>query len=226
MSSTGHGTPYTSEPRHPGWPARLGPLEVPAGVVRVRPVRLRDGAEWSRVRLRDREYLRRWEPTQDQPWEERNAVWAWPAQWSALRRLARRGQCLPFALTVDGAFAGQITLGNVIRASLRSAWVGYWVSSTLAGSGVATAAVALVTDHAFGAAGLHRIEATVRPENAPSVRVLTKVGYRREGLFLRYLDVEGDWRDHLCYAVTAEETGDGLVTRLVASGKARVPDQR
>lgn len=145
----------------------------------------------------------------------------WPPQWSALRAMARRGQCLPFAITVDGAFAGQITLGNVIRASLRSAWVGYWVSAELAGGGVATAAVALVVDHAFGAAGLHRVEATVRPENAASLRVLSKVDFREEGLFRRYLDVAGDWRDHLSFAITAEEVGDGLTARLVAAGRAR-----
>ena len=77
---------------------------------------------------------------------------------------------------------------------------------------MATAAVALVVDHAFAAAGLHRLEATVRPENAASLRVLTKAGFRQEGLFQRYLDVAGDWRDHYCFAVTAEETGAGLVS--------------
>jgi ribosomal-protein-alanine N-acetyltransferase len=137
-----------------------------------------------------------------------------------LRSLARRGQCLPFSITVDGVLAGQITVGNVIRASLRSAWVGYWVSSEVVGGGVATAAVALVVDHVFASAGLHRIEATVRPENGPSLRVLVKSGFREEGLFQRYLDVAGDWRDHLCFAITAEETGNGLVSRLIAAGKA------
>ncbi|KHF42350.1 N-acetyltransferase GCN5 [Saccharomonospora viridis] len=214
------------EPRRPGWPAVLGPLVVPAGVVLLRPVRLRDAQHWSRIRLRDREYLERWEPTQAGDWAERNAAWAWLSQWSTLRRLAKHGQCLPFAITVDGGFAGQLTIGNIVRAALRSAWIGYWVSSTLAGGGVATAAVALATDHAFGQAGLHRLEATVRPENTASLRVLDKVGYRKEGLFLRYLDVQGAWRDHLCYAITAEEVGDGLVTRLVDSGRATLPEQR
>ena len=208
------------ENRHPGWPATLGPLRIPAGVLAVRPVRLRDAGEWSRVRLRDREHLEEWEPTGIGPWADRNAFWSWPSQWAALRGLARRGQCLPFTITVDGKFAGQITVGNVIRAALRSAWIGYWVSSEIVRGGVATAAVALVTDHAFGVAGLHRLEATVRPENNASIRVLTKAGYRQEGLFERYLDVAGDWRDHLCFAVTKEETGDGLVSRLVASGRA------
>jgi ribosomal-protein-alanine N-acetyltransferase len=138
----------------------------------------------------------------------------------ALRGLARRGQCLPFVIMVDGEYAGQITIGNVIRASLRSAWVGYWVSSTAVAGGVATAAVALVVDHALTAAGLHRIEATVRPENDPSIRVLTKAGFRQEGLFQRYLDVAGGWRDHLCFAITGEETGAGLVAKLVAEGRA------
>lgn len=224
--STGHDAVSVAEPQRPGWPAKLGPIVVPAGTVRLRPVRLRDAQDWSRIRLRDREYLERWEPTQTGDWTERNAAWAWFSQWSTLRRLAKHGQCLPFAITVDDEFAGQITIGNIVRASLRSAWVGYWVSSTLTGVGVATAAVALATDHAFTQAGLHRLEATVRPENVASLRVLGKVGYRKEGLFLRYLDVQGAWRDHLCYAITAEEIGDGLVTRLVDSGRATLPEQR
>lgn len=224
MASQVYGTPYgATEQRHPGWPAKLGPLVVGAGTVVLRPIRLRDGGEWSRLRLRDRDYLERWEPSSPGSWSERNAVWSWPSQWASLRSLARRGQCLPFAITVEGVFAGQITVGNIIRASLRSAWVGYWVSSELAGRGVATAAVGMVTDHAFASAGLHRLEATVRPENVASLRVLRKSGYREEGLFVRYLDVAGGWRDHLSFAVTAEEVGDGLTARLIADGKAELP---
>ncbi|AHH94124.1 GNAT family protein [Kutzneria viridogrisea] len=208
--------------RHPGWPVRLGPLRVAAGVVRLRPPRLRDASAWSQLRLRDRDHLENWEPSAPGTWAERNGLLSWPAQWSTLRALARRGQTLPFVITVDDQLAGQITVGNVLRGSLRSAWVGYWVASHLVGGGVATAAVALVADHCFGAAGLHRLEATVRPENGASLRVLTKSGFREEGLFQRYLDVAGDWRDHICFALTAEEATDGLVGRLVAGGRARL----
>jgi ribosomal-protein-alanine N-acetyltransferase len=212
-----------NEPRHPGWPAKLGPLRTAAGAVTLRAPRLRDGPAWSRIRLRDRQYLEKWEPTSPGGWEERNALFAWPGQWSTLRALARRGQSLPFVIMVDGEFAGQITVGNIIRGSLCSAWVGYWVAADLAGGGVATTAVALVTDHCLATAGLHRLEATVRPENGASLRVLEKAGYRQEGLFRRYLDVAGDWRDHLCFAVTSEETGDGLVARLLSEGRATLP---
>ncbi|MBC6450243.1 GNAT family N-acetyltransferase [Actinokineospora xionganensis] len=206
--------------RHPGWPARLGPLTVAAGVVEVRPPRLWDAAAWSRIRKRDQRHLENWEPSVPGTWAERNAGIAWPAQWSTLRALGRRGMSLPFVITVDGEFAGQITVGNVIRGSLCSAWVGYWVDSEVTGGGVATASVALVVDHCFNSAGLHRIEATVRPENAASLRVLTKLGFREEGLFRRYLDVAGDWRDHLCFALTTEDIPKSLVARLIDDGGA------
>jgi ribosomal-protein-alanine N-acetyltransferase len=113
-------------------------------------------------------------------------------------------------------------VGNVVRGALRSAWVGYWVESGVAGCGVATAAVALAVDHAFGPVGLHRIEATVRPENGASLRVLAKLGFRAEGLLQRYLEVDGDWRDHRLLAVTSEEVGPGLVTRLIREGRVRL----
>lgn len=209
--------------RHPGWPAKLGPLVVAAGLVEVRAPRLWDAAAWSRIRKRDQRHLENWEPSVPGTWAERNAGIAWPAQWSTLRAMGRRGMSLPFVITVDGEFAGQITVGNVIRGSLCSAWVGYWVGSHVVGGGVATASVALVVDHCFASAGLHRIEATVRPENAASLRVLAKLGFRQEGLFRRYLDVAGDWRDHLCFALTTEDIPNGLVGRLVDDGGAALP---
>lgn len=208
--------------RHPGWPIQLGPLRVPAGLLEVRKPRLLDASAWSRVRRRDRLHLQSWEPTVPGSWSDNNAALAWPGQWSTLRALARRGLTLPFVITVDGELAGQVTVGNIVRGSLCSAWVGYWVGTHATAGGVATGAVALVADHCFAAAGLHRLEATVRPENHASVRVLTKVGFREEGLFRRYLDVAGGWRDHLCFALTTEDVPSGLVNRLIATGRAEL----
>lgn len=207
--------------RRPGWPAKIGPLLAAGGEVGLRPPRLRDAAAWSNARLRDRVYLQRWEPTSTVGWQERNSMMSWPGHWSALRGLGRRGHALPFTITVNSEFAGQLTVGNVVRGALRSAWIGYWLMERLAGGGVATAAVALAVDHCFTRVGLHRLEATVRPENAPSLRVLEKSGFRHEGLFERYLDVAGAWRDHYVYALTVEDIPEGAVVPLVRSGRAR-----
>jgi [ribosomal protein S5]-alanine N-acetyltransferase len=211
----------TVDGRHPGWPARLGPLRVRAGEVALRPVRLRDATAWSEIRIRDEAHLVPWEPSMPGTWEQRHAVGEWPGRWLQLRAVGRRGAALPFAVTLDDRFAGHVMVGNVVREPLLSAYVGYWVDARVANGGVITGAVALAVDHCFGPVGLHRLEATVRPENAASLRVLAKLGFRHEGVFRRYLDVAGGWRDHECFALTAEEVPiGGAVGRLVADGRA------
>ena len=128
---------------------------------------------------------------------------------------------LPYVIEVDGEFGGQLTIGNVTHGALRSAWIGYWVHSALTGGGVATGALALGLDHCFGAVRLHRVEATVRPENLASRRVLAKAGFREEGLLKRYLDVDGGWRDHLLVGLTVEEIRGSVTAELVHAGRAR-----
>ena len=127
---------------------------------------------------------------------------------------------LPFVIELDGQFAGQLTIGNVTHGALRSAWIGYWVTKQFNGAGVATAALALGLDHAFGPVMLHRVEATVRPENVASRAVLAKAGFREEGLLKRYLDVDGAWRDHLLVGITIEEVDGSVASMLVRAGRA------
>jgi len=183
-------------------------------------VRLRDASHWSRIRLADRAHLEPWEPVTDVNWEVRHAVSSWPAVCSGLRSEARKGRMLPYVIEVDGEFTGQLTIGNVTHGALRSAWIGYWVASSATGGGVATAALALGLDHCFGPVMLHRVEATVRPENAASRAVLAKVGFREEGLLRQYLEVDGAWRDHLLVAITVDELNGSAASALVREGHA------
>jgi len=182
---------------------------------------MRDAAQWSKTRLADRAQLERWEPTTDVDWVRRQTISSWPSVCSGLRAEARKGRMLPFAIELDDEFCGQLTVGNVTHGALRSAWIGYWVASAAAGRGVATGALALGLDHCFGPVRLHRVEATVRPENVASRRVLAKVGFREEGLLQRYLDVDGGWRDHLLLAITVEEVGGSVASALVRAGHAQ-----
>jgi len=111
---------------------------------------------------------------------------------------------------------GQLTVGGISWGSLRSAHIGYWVDQRVAGRGIMPTAVAMATDHCF-ATGLHRIEINIRPENVASRRVVEKLGFRPEGLRPRYLHIDGDWRDHLSFALTVDEVPGGLVARWNAS---------
>ncbi|MGB3602213.1 GNAT family N-acetyltransferase [Gordonia sp. (in: high G+C Gram-positive bacteria)] len=207
-------------PRSPGWPATLGPVRVKSGVVTLRPVRLRDGRDWSRLRIQNQNELMPWEPTAQGPWAARHHPSAWNQMYAILKSEAKLGAVLPFVIEVDGQYAGQLTIGNVQRGAVRSAWIGYWVDSTVTGGGVASAAVALGVDHAFGPVGLHRLEATVQPENLASRAVLAKVGFRQEGLLKRYMDVNSRWRDHLLVAFTVEELPGSAVEGLIRAGRA------
>ncbi|WP_246281842.1 GNAT family N-acetyltransferase [Fodinicola acaciae] len=184
----------------------------------LRPHRGRDARAWSEVRLANERWLAPWEPTRPQPWRVANDVSQYPNLLRSLRRGARSGDTLPWVIAYEGAFAGQITLSNVVRGAFCSASVGYWVDGRLAGRGIMPTALALVVDHGFTAAGLHRIEVNIRPENAASRRVVEKLGFREEALHKRFLHIDGAWRDHIGYALTVEDVAPtGLVSRWRAS---------
>jgi ribosomal-protein-alanine N-acetyltransferase len=132
---------------------------------------------------------------------------------SALRKDARSGRVLPFVVTYDDQLVGQLTVGGVQYGSLRGAHVGYWVAQEFAGRGIIPTAVALATDHAFRALGLHRVEISMRPENAPSRRVAEKLDFRFEGERRQYLHIDGEWRDHLVYVLLAGDIPEGVLER-------------
>jgi ribosomal-protein-alanine N-acetyltransferase len=191
---------------HLGWPAVLT-----AGPVTVRPPRRRDAADWSRIRIANEEWLAKWEPTSTEPWSMRNTKFEYHRNLYRLRSAARLGSMLPFMITYGDRLAGQLNVSNVVRGALRSCTVGYWIDSALAGRGVTPTALALVIDHCLTTAGLHRVEVNIRPENEASIRVVEKLGLRREGYHERYLDIGGGWRDHLSFAITSEEVAGGTV---------------
>jgi ribosomal-protein-alanine N-acetyltransferase len=197
---------------HPGWPVRLtwGPVEL-------HPLRRRDAAEWSRLRLANEDWLARWEPSASVPWRLRHTPMAYRAMRRSVARRARLGTSLPFAIRVDGRLAGQVTIDNVVRGAMRSGHLGYWIDRAAAGRGMASLAVALVCDHAFGPVGLHRLQADIRPENGPSQRLVQRLGFTQEGLLRRYLDIDGDWRDHLTFSLLAEDAPSGVLERWRAS---------
>ncbi|HWA65246.1 MAG TPA: GNAT family protein [Mycobacteriales bacterium] len=193
----------------PGWPAELN-----HGTVGLRPLRVRDAAAWVEARKHNVEWLRPWEATP--PGGSGIFASSRPVFVSMARRLraeARGGRGLPFAVVVDGRFSGQLNVSGIVRGSLESASIGYWVDQRVAGRGVMPTCVALATDHCFGVVGLHRIEINIRPENVASQRVVEKLGFRLEGTRQRYLHISGDWRDHLTYALVREDVPGGLLAR-------------
>ncbi|WP_149202359.1 GNAT family N-acetyltransferase [Actinotalea subterranea] len=189
-----------------GWPVAL--LEDD---VLLRPLRRRDARAWLAARSRNAAWLEPWEATSPDPV-------AGPAPTfgefvRALSAQGRQGTALPLAVEYRGELVGQLTVSSIVRGSLCSASIGYWISEHVAGRGITPMAVAMTVDHCFGPVGLHRVEVNIRPENAASLRVVEKLGLRDEGLRERFLHIQGRWCDHRTFAITAEEVPEGLVAR-------------
>ncbi|HEY5554921.1 MAG TPA: GNAT family protein [Cellulomonas sp.] len=189
-----------------GWPVSLT-----AGDVRLRPLRRSDQRTWMALRAQNAAWLEPWDATSPVPLRGPR-----PSFGEFVRSLssqARSGGSLPFAVDYDGLLVGQLTVTGIMYGSLRSGSIGYWVSQHVAGRGIIPTAVALATDHCFEVLGLHRVEVNIRPENAPSLRVVAKLGFRDEGLRERYLHIGDEWCDHRSFALTTEDVPEGLLNR-------------
>jgi ribosomal-protein-alanine N-acetyltransferase len=104
----------------------------------------------------------------------------------------------------DGELVGFARLSNIVLGAFRNAYLGYMVGRDHNGRGIGT----LLVRHAVALAWdreLHRVQAAVRTDNPGSLRVMEKAGFRREGLALRYLELDGAWRDHVLHAITRED---------------------
>ncbi|MEV8146367.1 GNAT family protein [Specibacter sp. NPDC078709] len=201
------------------WAQAIWPVKLECGDLILRPIKLRDQGEWTRVRARNAAWL--------EPWEASSP--AGPGQLPtyagmvrALNRQAREAAALPFIITerIPGvsrpAIVGQLTVSSIVWGSAMSATLGYWVDQGRAGRGIVPTAVAMATDHCFQTLGLHRMEINIRPENTASLRVVEKLGFRDEGLRPRYLHINGRWADHRSFALTSEEVPEGILARWLA----------
>lgn len=180
----------------------------------LRPIRASDERAWNRVRERNAEWLLPWDATVPPGGDPRPGSFRAMVRW--LNRRARAGAALPFAVEIDGEFAGQVNVNNIVWGSARFASIGYWIDQRYAGRGLMPLAVAMTIDHCLRVVGLHRIEIAIRPENTNSLRVVEKLGLREVGFAPGYLHIDGAWRDHRIFAVTAEECPGGLVARLTS----------
>ncbi len=178
----------------------------------LRPLKLRDKKEWTKLRQRNQDWFRQWESTVPDEFSDGKASFYQIVK--NLRVEAKAQRSLPFVMEIDKKIAGQITVANINYGSTRSAYIGYWIAEEFAGKGYTPLAVAMAIDHCFEVLKLHRLEITIRPENLKSLRVVEKLGLRSEGLRPKYLHIDGDWRDHLVFAINKDEYNESLVLKM------------
>jgi len=177
-----------------------------------------DREEFLALRSRNADWLAPWDPTVPPGGlPRRDIAGDFRGYVRSLDRGAREGTALSWVIVVRERLVGMVSASSIVHGAMRSASLGYWVGREVAGRWITPTAAALVGDHLLAPKGLalHRLQVDIRPENAASLAVAAKLGLREEGLKLRLLHIDGDWRDHRSFAVTSEELGpDGLIGRL------------
>jgi len=165
-----------------------------------------DFAEWAALREGSRKFLVPWEPT-------------WPSDdltRSAFRRRLKRyaedqRSDLAYAFLIfrseDSAMVGGLTVANIRRGVAQAGSIGYWIGAPFARKGYMTAALRALMPYGFSTLRLHRLEAACIPNNAASIRLLEKTGFKREGYAREYLCINGVWQDHLLYARLKGDSG-------------------
>jgi [ribosomal protein S5]-alanine N-acetyltransferase len=210
-----------------GWPTTLTEPNLLDAPVVLRPVRVSDVRTRREIQEANASWLSPLKGTSPEAtppsrlgrygsWARRSPIWPYVSM--ARRRLeGRRGIALAWTVGYDGQFAGEVTVWRISWGSNRSAELGYWIDERLAGRGIMPTALAMAVDHCFLEMGLHRLVASIQPENAASRRVVEKLGFRDEGVRVREVHIDGAWRDHVCYAITAEEAPGGILPRWRSS---------
>jgi len=165
----------------------------------TRLVTLADAPALAEVLRVSRDFLAPWEPIRGDDY------FTVGGQLTVIRDVLERhaqGAALPHViLDSSGGVAGRITLSGIVRGPFQSCNMGYWVSVTAAGRGLATAAVRDIVRVAFDELRLHRVQAETLLHNVRSQRVLKRNGFRRIGMAPAYLNIAGQWQDHILYQV-------------------------
>lgn len=196
-------------------------VEIEGDKVALRQPCPEDYESWRHLREQSRDFLVPWEPA----WHaDELSRLAYRLRLRHQQRLAAEGSAYAFFIFARGpeTLVGGITLSNVRRGVAECATLGYWIGQPFARRGYMTSAVAALKHYAFSELALHRIEAACLPTNAPSIRLLQRTGFEREGFAKSYLKINGRWEDHILWGCRRENgenpaTAGGVVADIAAS---------
>lgn len=195
--------------------ARIPPLT--SARLRLRGLRPKDYDAWMHLRWANAQWLKPWDPTD--PTGNAPEI-SFRQMLSTQNRAAATGSAYNWAVTIPlpgkraDRIIGQVSLSGIQYGAARTASIGYWIDYGHAGRGFTPEAVAAVCHFAYHTLNLHRIEINLRPENQASLRVVEKLGFRDEGMRLRYLHIDGAWRDHRTFALNREDFGRSIFEHM------------
>ncbi len=176
--------------------------------VHLRYPRIADYKVWAQLRHESRDFLTPWEPS----WASDELTnGAFRRRIKRYQKESRLDSAYAFFVfrSSDDTLVGGCTLSNVRRGVTQCCALGYWIGERFARQGYMYDAVRALIPFVFSTLGLHRIEAACLPTNEASQNLLVKAGFRQEGIARRYLQINGEWRDHVLFALLEDEAQIG-----------------
>lgn len=130
-----------------------------------------------------------------------------PAQFASFLKRTRQADstCFFICRVTDQKIVGAINLSQIFFGAFRSAYLGYYIGAPFARQGYMTEGLQQMLAYAFNDLKLHRLEASVQPQNLSSLALVKRAGFVREGYSRRYLKIAGRWRDHERWAILRED---------------------
>ena len=170
-------------------------FEITGRKVILRPPQYSDWKAWADERKKNKLYLQPWEPLWSINELERSSF---VKRVRMFERLSHNDQAYSFLIfTSDNEdFIGEVNISNVQRGIIQSCTIGYWIAKNCEGKGMMSESLELVKEFIFNELKLHRIEAACLPHNMPSLKVLLKNGFIKEGTARKLLKINDKWQDH------------------------------
>ena len=181
-------------------PTRKSPATLMGKRVHLRPPQRRDQKTFVAQARASRRLHGGWVQAPETP----GAFAAYVARYNIATATPRHAGFL-VVRNADDAIAGVFNFSEIVRGAFHSAYVGYYAFEPLAGDGYMAEGFALALDFPFTRLKLHRVEANVQPANHRSIALVERLGFEREGYSRRYVKIAGRWRDHVRFAMLAED---------------------
>jgi ribosomal-protein-serine acetyltransferase len=179
---------------------RKAPIETPR--LALQPIEPADGPElWESVDG-SRWHLERWlpwVPFSNTPEASHRYAEACAADWDS-------GRAVRFAIRDKQSreLLGVVGLDSCVHLH-RSCELGYWLKRDATGRGIMTEAARACVDFALHRMGVHRIRCAAATDNYPSLRVISRLGFKFEGIARQAEFVGSRWLDHAVFAKLATD---------------------
>ncbi|MEK9826199.1 MAG: GNAT family N-acetyltransferase [Methylotenera sp.] len=160
----------------------------------IRLVKPTDASLLSAYHLKNAEHFKQWEPKREKNYF---SVTQLNRRLTSFVIAQNEGRAAYFVAIENGEIIAHCSLTNIIYGPLKACHIGYGVTMELEGKGLMTKVCQHAINHAFKKLGLNRVMAAYMPKNVRSEALLNKLGFSREGLAKKYLQINGQWEDHV-----------------------------